>query len=285
MSDLDPPHASVPTPPPLPAGAARGVRLEPIPYAMPGLSAPYASAWPRARVVIGLSSALIALQLMMVWPAVDAGRWWGMGDAAATEWEPLGGRHLRPIAAVARTVPGRLFSILYVVTVVFWCAWVHRTYRNLRALGAAGMEWTPGWAVAYYFIPLFNLVRPYQVMRETWRASDPRYAGPTDWKALAAPPLLGWWWAMHLVTFFVSVSTVRIALRPKDPATEAVAAAVNAAMLLFDIAVLLVEIRIVRELTARQEQRADAVGIPTGNGSAPGILPHGAQRPGDARRS
>ena len=131
---------------------------------------PYASARPRAEVVVALSWVLVALQLVLLWPLIDAVRYWSMDDPAA--WEPLGGRSFRSLAAVARTLPGLVFAAVYGVAAVYWCMWVHRTYRNLSALGAAGLRRTPGWAVAYYFIPVLNLFRPFEVMRETWRASD-----------------------------------------------------------------------------------------------------------------
>ena len=234
-------------------------------------AAPYASARPRADVVVALTWGLIALQVVMLWPTVDAVRWWSMDNPEA-EWEPLGGRSLRPLAAVARTLPGRLFMVLYPVTAVFWCTWVHRTYRNLPALGAAGLTQTPGRAVAYYFIPVLNLFRPYQVMKETWRASDPHYVGAADWQSLTTPALLRWWWAMHVVTFFVTHGTVEIALRPKHTGTHALWMSIGVGMLVFDILLMLLEIRIVRELTDRQERRALGLGIPAAAGTSDGRL-------------
>ncbi len=74
-----------------------------------------------------------------------------------------------------------------------------KTYRNLRPLGAEGVAYSPGWAVAYYFIPIVNLFRPFQVMRDTWRASDSRHADGTQWMTAATPALIGVWWAIYLL--------------------------------------------------------------------------------------
>lgn len=46
--------------------------------------------------------------------------------------------------------------------------WMRRAYYNLEVLGAP-TEFSDGWAVGAWFIPLLNLVRPYQIMRELIR--------------------------------------------------------------------------------------------------------------------
>jgi len=70
---------------------------------------------------------------------------------------------------------------------------------NLRALGAAQLKYTPGWAVAWWFIPIANIVMPYLTMRELYKASDPA-AGSVDWATRGGAGLLGMWWAARLIT-------------------------------------------------------------------------------------
>ena len=40
------------------------------------------------------------------------------------------------------------------------------------ALGANNLKYTPKWAVGCFFVPFLNLVMPYQVVREIWKASN-----------------------------------------------------------------------------------------------------------------
>jgi len=56
---------------------------------------------------------------------------------------------------------------------VAFLVWVHRVVKNLPALGAHHMSYTPGWAVASFFIPIVCLYAPYQAIQEAWRASEP----------------------------------------------------------------------------------------------------------------
>jgi hypothetical protein len=49
--------------------------------------------------------------------------------------------------------------------------WTHHAYRNLGVMGVQGLQWSPRWAVAAWFIPVVNLCLPYLVLREIWKTS------------------------------------------------------------------------------------------------------------------
>lgn len=76
--------------------------------------------------------------------------------------------------------------------------WIHRANANVRALGATGLKFTPGWAVGWYFVPVAFFWKPFQAMREIWRAS----VSPADWSRQPGSSIIGWWWALWIVVFF-----------------------------------------------------------------------------------
>ena len=45
------------------------------------------------------------------------------------------------------------FSLVFLASVIAVAMWIHRAHANLRDAGADGLEFTPGWAVGWYFIP------------------------------------------------------------------------------------------------------------------------------------
>src|SRR4030095_8115621 len=51
--------------------------------------------------------------------------------------------------------------------------WIYAAHANLPALNAGPLEFSPGWAVGWFFIPIANLVKPYQAVVEIWKGSDP----------------------------------------------------------------------------------------------------------------
>jgi hypothetical protein len=52
--------------------------------------------------------------------------------------------------------------------------------------------------VGWWFIPFANIVMPYLIVRELWKASNPN-AGAIEWKARGGAAIVGFWWAGRLV--------------------------------------------------------------------------------------
>ena len=96
------------------------------------------------------------------------------GQAAAT---PLWWMARLPI------VPTGLVSAILV------SKWTLRASHNVRALGATNLMFSPRASVGWYFVPIANLWKPYQAMREIWQAS----VSPSAWKRQQIPLLLPWW--------------------------------------------------------------------------------------------
>jgi Domain of unknown function (DUF4328) len=85
-------------------------------------------------------------------------------------------------------------GLVFVATVVVWCIWQHHAQQNAIVLSGGGLRFTPAWAVGWWFIPIANLWKPFQTVRELWKAS---HGG--GWRMIATWALLGWWWATWIV--------------------------------------------------------------------------------------
>ena len=158
-----------------------------------------------------------------------------------------------------RVFPFLLASILFVV-------WTHRASRNLEALGSLGQKHSPGWAAGWFFIPLANLVMPYLVVRENWKASDPGRRDGQDWSRGPVPAFLTVWWGLIIVSLLLTVPA--LVARMDDSATGRLHEGwIGLADTLLEIAIAALFIVLVRRLTARQEEKARA-----GSGE-PGLAP------------
>ena len=58
---------------------------------------------------------------------------------------------------------------------------------------------SPGWAVGYWFIPLMNLYRPFEVVKALFKACTAEAGG----KPAAGEQLLSAWWALFLLSNIV----------------------------------------------------------------------------------
>ena len=90
--------------------------------------------------------------------------------------------------------------LLIILSIVFFIMWFRRAYYNLHQLPWNNARYTEGWAAGSWFVPIINLWWPYQIMMDIWkgtqyalkeRLGDPRPAA-----------IVGWWWALHLITSF-----------------------------------------------------------------------------------
>jgi hypothetical protein len=89
--------------------------------------------------------------------------------------------------------------VIYTITAISFLMWIYRANSNLRNIGVKDLEFTPGWSIGWYFIPIAFLWKPYQAMKEIWQASK----NPNNWKNEKGSLVLRWWWAFWLIDNFV----------------------------------------------------------------------------------
>jgi hypothetical protein len=64
-----------------------------------------------------------------------------------------------------------LFLVASVLTVaIMFFGWLFRAVKVMQ--GHSEFRWTPKWSIAYWIIPIANLFRPYQVMRDLMDVHD-----------------------------------------------------------------------------------------------------------------
>lgn len=73
--------------------------------------------------------------------------------------------------------------------------WLFQARVNVRALGMRRLDYTRSWTWLAFLLPVVNLFRPYQVVREIWQASNPINLDAFNWKSLPVSRLLLVWWA------------------------------------------------------------------------------------------
>jgi hypothetical protein len=101
------------------------------------------------------------------------------------------------------------------VTALAFLIWLHRVRVNVRALGVRRLRFGREWTFLGFLIPLLNALRPYQVIQEIWKASDPSTGDPIGWRTVPTPPLLALWWSLFVAYFVLeacSLFTLRVAV-------------------------------------------------------------------------
>lgn len=82
---------------------------------------------------------------------------------------------------------------VFVTCFVFYARWLLTASRNAHVLAQKHLDQTPGWSVGFYFVPIALLWKPFISMKEILNASKGNPLRESN-------KLVGWWWAMHLVS-------------------------------------------------------------------------------------
>lgn len=101
-----------------------------------------------------------------------------------------------PLKTISAFGPGapdiaKIKDLIFLTLIVLFSIRIYRANLNARALGAQGMRFSPGWTVGWFFVPVMNLFRPFQAVREVWKASDPN--APERWDQKETSHLLKIW--------------------------------------------------------------------------------------------
>ena len=161
--------------------------------------------------MVALTWACLVLNLLLIWPSIA-----DIGDLRATVAGEEVDEEFRAHHMVQLAVGG-LYMISAILVTIFWMMWVHRSYRNLRRWVLRGSDYSPGWAVGYYFIPILNLFRPLPgdgVNLEGGRPEPQRRARPgAAWRSRA---FVAWLVGVHLISAVVNQISLWAGLRADD---------------------------------------------------------------------
>ena len=107
---------------------------------------------------------------------------------------------------------GVVYLVVFVISGFLILRWIHRANYNARQLGAENMEFTPGWSIGYYFIPILALWKPYQAMKEIWKASK----NPSNWNSQSVSRLLPIWWSIWIISNILKQAIFNLSMRAEE---------------------------------------------------------------------
>jgi uncharacterized protein DUF4328 len=157
-----------------------------------------------------------------------------------------------------QAIVGVLEILIFLGSGIWILRWIYVACSNARDLALNPMQFTPGWAVGWYFVPIALLWKPYQAMKEIWRVS----ANPRDPNLVPDSPLLSSWWFFFIVTSLSGNASFRMSLRA-DEVGELIAA--NLVTRISDFASIplaILLIAIVRRIHDNQERARSTANAP-----------------------
>lgn len=98
---------------------------------------------------------------------------------------------------------GIIQIIVFVVSAITFIQWFRRAYFNLH-LRVNRLSHTEGWAAGCWFVPIVNLFRPYQIMKELFQETY-LFLKRNDFhtKEHLSISSLGFWWTFWIIDRFI----------------------------------------------------------------------------------
>jgi hypothetical protein len=148
-----------------------------------------------ARIALG--SAVLALVISFVSTFAEIQLLYDIRDAQGSFVEIVPQARIDSNDA-RQVIVALVWLVAFVAGVITFLFWLHSATSNLWRIGAMSPKFTPGWSVGWWFVPIANLFKPYQVLKEVWVGStpdDPEY--PMGVKPVWS--WLRWYWVAYLV--------------------------------------------------------------------------------------
>jgi hypothetical protein len=147
-------------------------------------------------------------------------------------------------------------SLLAIITIILFAMWIYRAAANIMAANITGFDFTPGWAVGWYFVPFANLIQPFLAMRQIWNAS---HAGGSDLDR--GDPILTLWWTAWLTSNITANISMQLAWRSTSAEMYEVSLYLGIASSILNLVLFVVGMRLVERITEGQRDRLSSAHI------------------------
>lgn len=97
----------------------------------------------------------------------------------------IGTAYIEMFASIIGLIPNSVLPIMLMV-------WMARAYHNLHRAGLPGLNYSPGWAIGAWFVPIMNFWRPYAIMKEIFYRTQTAFR-PADYQPLQHGTVKMWW--------------------------------------------------------------------------------------------
>ena len=154
-----------------------------------------------------------------------------------------------------------LVVLLLVLAFVF-SLFTHRASRNLLPLKTERQRFSPEWAVACFYVPFINLIRPFQVFIELFAGSGPYRAAQDTraWRRAMPPAVVIGWWMTVLASFALNPLVLGLFIGDETLADARVTASASAWIDAWLIVPAIMATLVAYALHRRQEARFADVG-------------------------
>lgn len=169
--------------------------------------------------------------------------------------------------AEGEDIIGGFFAVAALLRVFLWVgggiaflAWQYRALANVPALGTKHGEFTPGWALFCWFIPIMNLWKPFKAMKELWQKSDSDFHEDTfvPKDGGESSGIVDFWWGAFITSSVIGYFSNAFSATEHEEWRRFVPVVFMVSSLAYMLALYLI-ISIVNHISKEQERRFEKI--------------------------
>lgn len=134
----------------------------------------------------------------------------------------------------------------YIVSVVMFVRWFRRAYYNLHTQ-MRGLSFEEGWAAGCWFVPILNLFRPYQIMKELYVETQKLIANRLNVSRSVNLTIVGIWWALWVISNIINNFVTRITWLAKSIDDFILSSQLSIVTSLIGIPLCLITVKVIRD--------------------------------------
>ncbi|UKN02182.1 DUF4328 domain-containing protein [Paracrocinitomix mangrovi] len=145
--------------------------------------------------------------------------------------------------------------------IITFIQWFRRAYHNLHKADVKGLTASEGWAAGTWFVPILNLFRPYQIMREIWvetrqyvRKNKPSELSDMEESNYPSVSIIGIWWTLWIISYLLGVATTQISRNSYDIESFKTADILSISQSVVEIINIFVILKIIKESQKMQNK-------------------------------
>ncbi|WP_299217457.1 DUF4328 domain-containing protein [uncultured Dokdonia sp.] len=136
------------------------------------------------------------------------------------------------------------YTVLLIVTATMFIRWFRRAYYNLSQI--VTIDNSEGWAAGAWFVPIYNLFKPKQIMDELWEKTNRILSTQTLNYIKQETNIISIWWALWIISGIGNNIATRMYLRAETAEEYMTSISLSLFMYLFSISSAIAAIFIIK---------------------------------------
>ncbi|MDR1199440.1 MAG: DUF4328 domain-containing protein [Prevotellaceae bacterium] len=141
-----------------------------------------------------------------------------------------------------------VLAIARIVSIIIFIMWFRRAYYNIhQKVNSRRLTFSEGWAAGSWFVPIINLFRPYQIMKELYYETK-KLLTDKGYTVNYTTNFLGWWWALWIISVIIGQILFRTWLKQLETLDELISATTfDMVSSVVEIVLAIVTIKIIKD--------------------------------------